>query len=75
MHPLTTLGLGIACLTCLGVLLITGFTLFLYYVPDQEKAYELGSLAFRPIPEQAVKPRTTRPPSCRSRRGTAQSSR
>ncbi|WP_051360828.1 cytochrome b N-terminal domain-containing protein [Desulfuromonas sp. TF] len=40
VHPLTTLGLGIASLTCLGVLLATGFTLFLYYVPDQEKAYE-----------------------------------
>jgi quinol-cytochrome oxidoreductase complex cytochrome b subunit len=40
VHPLTTLGLGIGSLTCLGVLLVTGFTLFLYYVPDQEKAYE-----------------------------------
>jgi quinol-cytochrome oxidoreductase complex cytochrome b subunit len=40
VHPLTTLGLGIACLTCLGVLLATGLTLFLYYVPDQERAYE-----------------------------------
>lgn len=40
LHPLTTMGLGIGCLTCLGVLLITGITLFLYYVPDQGKAYE-----------------------------------
>jgi quinol-cytochrome oxidoreductase complex cytochrome b subunit len=40
LHPLTTLGLGIAALTCLGVLLTTGLTLFLYYVPEQEEAYE-----------------------------------
>jgi quinol-cytochrome oxidoreductase complex cytochrome b subunit len=40
LHPLATLGLGIAALTCLGVLLTTGVTLLLYYVPDQEKAYE-----------------------------------
>jgi quinol-cytochrome oxidoreductase complex cytochrome b subunit len=40
LHPLTTLGLGIAALTCLGILLVTGLTLFLYYVPDQREAYE-----------------------------------
>ena len=40
LRPLTTLGLGIAALTCLGVLFVTGATLFLYYVPDQERAYE-----------------------------------
>lgn len=40
LHPLTTLGLGIAALTCLGVLLVTGLTLFLYYVPEQQEAYE-----------------------------------
>jgi quinol-cytochrome oxidoreductase complex cytochrome b subunit len=40
LHPLTTLGLGIAGLTCLGVLLVTGLTLFLYYVPEQQEAYE-----------------------------------
>jgi quinol-cytochrome oxidoreductase complex cytochrome b subunit len=40
LRPLTTMGLGIACLTCLGVLLITGFTLSIYYVADQATAYE-----------------------------------
>ncbi|MBE0596883.1 MAG: cytochrome b N-terminal domain-containing protein [Desulfuromonadales bacterium] len=40
VQPLTTLGLGMAALTCLGVLLVTGFTLFLYYVPEPEVAYE-----------------------------------
>ncbi len=40
LHPLTTFGLGVAALTCLAVLLITGLTLFLYYVPDQRRAYE-----------------------------------
>lgn len=40
LHPLTTLGLGVAALTCLGALLLTGITLLLYYVPDQEQAYE-----------------------------------
>jgi quinol-cytochrome oxidoreductase complex cytochrome b subunit len=41
LHPLTTLGLGFAALTCLGVLLVTGLTLFLYYVPEQQEgAYE-----------------------------------
>lgn len=40
LHPLATLGLGMAALTCVGVLLATGVTLLLYYVPDQVKAYE-----------------------------------
>jgi quinol-cytochrome oxidoreductase complex cytochrome b subunit len=40
LHPAATLGIGIACLTCLGVLLVTGATLFLYYVPETERAYE-----------------------------------
>jgi quinol-cytochrome oxidoreductase complex cytochrome b subunit len=40
LHPLSTLGLGIACLTSLGVLFVTGFTLFLYYIPHPEIAYE-----------------------------------
>ncbi|ORJ60490.1 cytochrome b N-terminal domain-containing protein [Geothermobacter hydrogeniphilus] len=40
LHPKTTLGLGIAALTCLGILLITGLTLLLYYLPDQQRAYE-----------------------------------
>lgn len=40
LQPTTTFGLGIACLTCLGILFTTGITLFLYYVPDQVMAYE-----------------------------------
>ncbi|WP_305045586.1 cytochrome b N-terminal domain-containing protein [Geoalkalibacter sp.] len=40
LEPLATLGLGIACLTCMAVLLVTGATLFLYYVPAPEHAYE-----------------------------------
>ncbi len=40
LHPLTTLGMGIACLTALLVLVLTGLTLFLYYIPDQHEAYE-----------------------------------
>lgn len=40
LEPLATLGLGIGCLTCLAVLFVTGATLFLYYVPDPEHAYE-----------------------------------
>ncbi len=40
LDPSTTLGLGIACLTCLGLLFLTGLTLFLYYDPDQGAAYE-----------------------------------
>jgi quinol-cytochrome oxidoreductase complex cytochrome b subunit len=40
LHPLVTLGLGIVCLTCLIVLAATGLTLFLYYVPYHEVAYD-----------------------------------
>jgi quinol-cytochrome oxidoreductase complex cytochrome b subunit len=40
LRPMTTCGLGVACLGCLAILFATGMTLFLYYVPDQEKAYE-----------------------------------
>lgn len=40
LNPWTTLGLGTACLTCIGILFVTGLTLFLYYVPDREQAYE-----------------------------------
>jgi quinol-cytochrome oxidoreductase complex cytochrome b subunit len=40
LSPLTTMGFGIAALTCLGVLIVTGITLFLYYNPDEEQAYE-----------------------------------
>jgi len=36
LHPFTTLGLGIAALTCIVVLVVTGLTLFLYYVPEQQ---------------------------------------
>ncbi len=40
LQPSATLGLGIACLTCFVILVISGVTLFLYYLPDQEFAYE-----------------------------------
>lgn len=40
LEPAATLGLGIACLTCLAVLFVTGATLFLYYVADPDRAYE-----------------------------------
>jgi quinol-cytochrome oxidoreductase complex cytochrome b subunit len=40
LKPSTTWGLGIACLSCLAILYMTGATLFLYYLPDQDKAYE-----------------------------------
>ena len=40
LRPLATLGLGIICLTCLIVLAATGLTLFLYYVPYHEVAYD-----------------------------------
>jgi quinol-cytochrome oxidoreductase complex cytochrome b subunit len=40
LQPFTTCGFGIAALTCLGTLFVTGFTLFLYYVPDHAQAYE-----------------------------------
>ncbi len=40
LEPLATLGLGIVCLSCLVVLTATGLTLFLYYVPYHEVAYD-----------------------------------
>ncbi len=40
IHPTTTFGLGVACLACVGILIATGVSLFLYYVPDQAMAYE-----------------------------------
>ncbi len=40
LEPLATLGLGIVCVTCLVVLTATGLTLFLYYVPYHEVAYD-----------------------------------
>lgn len=40
LHPLSTLGLGIVCCTCLLLLLATGVSLLLYYVPHQEIAYD-----------------------------------
>lgn len=40
LRPLTTLGLGTACLGCLAILIATGVTLFLSYQPDQDIAYE-----------------------------------
>jgi quinol-cytochrome oxidoreductase complex cytochrome b subunit len=40
LQPLTTLGLGIICLSCLVLLVLTGVTLLLYYVPYEEVAYD-----------------------------------
>jgi quinol-cytochrome oxidoreductase complex cytochrome b subunit len=40
LQPLSTLGLGIVCLTCFLVLAVTGLTLLLYYVPYQGTAYD-----------------------------------
>lgn len=40
LDPLSTLGLGIVCLTCLIVLVLTGVTLLLYYVPYRDVAYD-----------------------------------
>ncbi len=40
LHPLTTLGLGMVCLACVIVLGATGLTLLLYYVPQQDAAYD-----------------------------------
>jgi quinol-cytochrome oxidoreductase complex cytochrome b subunit len=40
LEPFVTLGLGIACLSCLILLTLTGVTLFLYYVPHQDVAYD-----------------------------------
>ncbi|MDH4268127.1 MAG: cytochrome b N-terminal domain-containing protein, partial [Deltaproteobacteria bacterium] len=39
-HPLTTLGLGVVCFTCLLLLIATGVSLLLYYVPHQDLAYD-----------------------------------
>ena len=40
LDPSSTLGLGIVCMTCLLLLVSTGLTLLLYYVPHQEVAYD-----------------------------------
>ncbi len=40
IRPFFTFGLGIASLTCLALLFMTGLTLFLYYIPEQTKAYD-----------------------------------
>jgi len=40
LDPLSTLGLGIVCMTCLLLLAATGLTLLLYYVPHQDVAYD-----------------------------------
>lgn len=40
LQPITTLGLGIICLSCLILLVVTGITLLLYYVPYQDVAYD-----------------------------------
>jgi len=40
LTPAATFGLGIVCLTCLAVLFLTGFTLLLYYLPEQAVAYD-----------------------------------
>lgn len=40
LDPSSTLGLGIVCMTCLLLLVATGLTLLLYYVPHQDIAYD-----------------------------------
>jgi quinol-cytochrome oxidoreductase complex cytochrome b subunit len=40
LHPLSTLGLGIACLACFLILAATGLTMLLYYVPQEGAAYD-----------------------------------
>ncbi len=40
LDPLSTLGLGIVCMTCLLLLVLTGLTLLVYYLPHQDAAYE-----------------------------------
>jgi quinol-cytochrome oxidoreductase complex cytochrome b subunit len=40
LQPLTTLGLGIVCLSCLIMLVVSGVTLLLYYVPFEDVAYD-----------------------------------
>jgi quinol-cytochrome oxidoreductase complex cytochrome b subunit len=40
LQPLATLGLGVVCVTCLLLLIATGVSLLLYYVPHQGLAYD-----------------------------------
>jgi quinol-cytochrome oxidoreductase complex cytochrome b subunit len=40
LRPLATLGLGVVCVTCLILLIATGVSLLLYYVPHQDLAYD-----------------------------------
>ena len=40
LQPITTLGLGIICLSCLILLFVTGVTLLLYYIPSEDVAYD-----------------------------------
>jgi len=40
LAPTATFGLGVVCLTCLIILVLTGLTLLLYYVPDEAVAYD-----------------------------------
>jgi quinol-cytochrome oxidoreductase complex cytochrome b subunit len=40
LQPVTTLGLGIVCLSCLVILFLTGVTLLLYYIPFEDVAYD-----------------------------------
>ncbi len=40
LDPISTLGLGVVCMTCLFLLVATGLSLLLYYVPHQDHAYE-----------------------------------
>lgn len=40
LQPSATMGLGVVCLTCLIVLGATGLTLLLYYLPQQDTAYD-----------------------------------
>ena len=40
LDPFSTLGLGIVCMTCLLLLVATGLSLLLYYVPHQDVAYD-----------------------------------
>src|SRR5512139_624579 len=40
LDPISTLGLGVVCMICLLLLVATGLSLLLYYVPHQDHAYE-----------------------------------
>lgn len=40
LHPSTTWGLGIVCMACLVILGATGLTLLLYYIPQENAAYD-----------------------------------